>query len=179
MLGCGIRVFFPFLHLYIYSENTLLTLEKKKKTRFAFGGTFVFSHKFFFYIITRFMGVFWYFSYWIFIFLFKKVVGACSLRANGKVALAPLIWATCMMSFSGQIWHFVVSLEVPRCSFSHGVTHDGQIIAGGHFPPFFSLSYKMKWTIVLFVFYFSVSVLILLIFYFVLILFIKFCLFSM
>jgi len=81
------------------------------------------------------MGVFWYFSYWIFIFLFKKVVGACSLRANEKVALAPLIWATCMMSFSGQIWHFVVSLEVPRCSFSHGVTHDGQIIAGGHFPP--------------------------------------------
>jgi len=133
----GLGFFFPFLHLYIYSENTLLTLEKKKKTRFAFGGTFVFSHKFFFYIITRFMGVFWYFSYWIFIFLFKKVVGACSLRANEKVVLAPLIWATCMMSFSGQIWHFVVSLEVLRCSFSHGVTHDGQIIAGGHFPPSF------------------------------------------
>jgi len=73
---------------------------------------------------------------------------------------------------SQKIWHFIVYLDVSSCLLSHCVACGGRMVVGGHLFFFFSLSWHVKYTTILFVFCFSILVLIFYISYFVIVPFI-------
>lgn len=100
---------------------------------------FVLSHEIFLYIITRVIGVFWYFHIYLLIFLIIKVVNACWAYTDE--------WVTSVL-FKRYVWcHLVAKLDLLSSPWMchrilfyvvwHVTTYSGQIGDCFFFPPFF------------------------------------------
>ena len=79
------------------------------------------------------------------IFLFEKVISTCLLHTS--------TWVVNAISSGGQIFPFVISLEVLPCPLSNDVVHDGedeQLSNDGLFFPYFLSLIQRKYTFILF-----------------------------